>query len=82
MRVAVDIIGWTGSVAVVLAYALVSGNRLKATSSSYQVLNLLGSVFLIVNTVFHAAYPSAFVNVVWSGIACASIIAISRKSRG
>ena len=46
----IDIIGWAGSVEVVLAYAMVSAKRLKADSWLYQLLNLTGAVFLIINT--------------------------------
>ena len=71
-------IGWVGSAAVIAAYVLVSTNRLKGDSAAYQVLNLIGGVFLIVNTIYWGAYPSTFVNFVWVGIA---IFAIARAIR-
>ena len=69
-----DIIGWTGSICVLLAYGLLSLHRLTAKSKLYQSLNIAGSVFLIINTVFYSAYPSAFVNIVWLLIAIFAII--------
>ncbi len=74
----VNVIGWAGSAAVILAYILVSVNRLKGDSVAYQVLNLFGGVFLIVNTIYWGAYPSTFVNFVWAGIA---VFAIARAIR-
>ena len=72
---AINLIGWVGSAAVILAYILVSADRLKGDSVAYQMLNLFGGVFLIVNTIYWGAYPSTFVNLVWVGIA---ILAIAR----
>jgi hypothetical protein len=74
----INIIGWIGSAAVILAYVLVSANRLRGDSIRYQLLNLLGGVFLITNTIYYGAYPSSFVNLVWVGIA---LIALWRAPR-
>ena len=65
----VDVLGWIGAVAILTAYALVSRGRVLGQSVSYQSLNVVGSAFLIVNTVYYGAYPSTFVNVVWIAIA-------------
>jgi len=43
------------------------------------LLNLIGSVFLIVNTVYLGALPSAFVNTMWVGIALYALWRIGRK---
>ena len=77
----VNIIGWLGSAAVVLAYALVSTNRVNGDSLLYQLLNLFGSIFLIVNTVYLGALPSAFVNMMWVGIAVFALWRIGRKEK-
>ena len=65
----VDIVGWIGAIALLVAYALISARRVEGDSTSYQSLNLVGSVLLIVNTVYYRAYPSAFLNLVWGAIA-------------
>ena len=78
VNLAVTIIGWTGAVAILVAYFLVSTNRLRGESVAYQLLNLAGGGCLIVNTVYRGAYPSSFVNVVWVGIA---LYAVSRGRR-
>ncbi len=74
----INLIGWAGSAAVILAYVLVSTNRLKGDSVAYQILNLFGGVFLITNTIYFGAYPSTFVNFVW---VCIAIFAIARVGR-
>jgi hypothetical protein len=68
-----DAIGWAGAAALLVAYAMVSSRKLEADSTIFQFLNIIGSLFLAVNTVFYRAYPSSFVNVIWLGIAVFSI---------
>ena len=75
----INLIGWAGSAAVIAAYLLVSTNRLKGDSAPYQMLNLVGGAFLIVNTIYWGAYPSAFVNLVWVGIALFAIAHMTRR---
>lgn len=71
----INLIGWTGSAAVIAGYILVSLNRLRGDSAAYQLLNLVGGIFLIVNTIYFGAYPSTFVNGVW---VCIAIFALAR----
>jgi hypothetical protein len=68
MALFIDVIGWTGAALVLLAYALVSTNRVRAQSGSYQWLNIIGAVGLVVNSGWNGAIPSAVVNLVWIGI--------------
>ena len=72
----IDIVGWISSVAVVSAYALISLDKLNSRSRVYQVLNLVGSLGLVVNTAYYRAYPSTFVNIVWLVIAALALIRI------
>ena len=76
----IDIFGWAGSAAVVTAYALVSLNRVDGASRLYQLLNLIGSVGLAINTAYYRAYPSTLVNIVWLFIAALALIRISRSA--
>lgn len=76
----IEVIGWTGSLEVILAYALVSNNKISSTSQAYQWLNLSGGVFLIIHTIVHESYPSTFINIVWVVIALIALWNI-RKAR-
>jgi hypothetical protein len=76
-----DPAGWAGALALLLAYAAVSFRRLRPDSGLYQLLNAVGSLLLIVNTVYYRAYPSAFVNVVWIAIAIVSWARASARLR-
>ena len=79
MKMFVDIIGWVGSVEVILAYGLNSYQKIKSDSLIFQLLNLTGGLFLIVNTVYYGAFPSTFINVIWVMIAIPAIIKIASK---
>lgn len=79
-NLAVDVLGWVGAAALLAAYGLVSTNRLKGDSQRYQVLNLVGAVLLIVNSLYYGAYPSVGVNVVWIGIGLLALWRVRRKS--
>ena len=68
-----DAVGWLGAAFLLVAYAMVSYKKLEADSTIYQLLNVIGSVFLVANTIFYRAYPSSFVNVIWAVIAILSI---------
>lgn len=59
----VDLIGWTGATLLLIAYPLVSARRVQGDAARYQLPNLFGSGFLILNSLYYGAYPSAGVNV-------------------
>ena len=64
-----DAIGWVGAVVLLVAYAMVSSRKLEGDSIAYQLLNIVGSLLLVTNTIFYGAYPSTFVNMIWVAIA-------------
>ena len=78
MSLFIDIIGWIGAVLVLLAYALVSTNRVRAQSAVYQCLNIGGALGLVVNSGWNGAIPSAVVNLVWIGIGVYALRQVNR----
>ena len=68
MNPLIEIIGWLGAVLVLSVYGLLSAHRLSSRSVAYQVLNIAGSVGLVIDTGWNGAIPSAAVNVIWLGI--------------
>ena len=82
IKLLVDIIGWIGSIEVILAYGLISYHKITAKSMGYQLLNLTGGAFLVINTVYYGAYPSTAINVVWLVIASFAIASILRSKQG
>lgn len=78
----IDLIGWIGSVEVILAYGLNSYHLLAANSWQYQWLNLTGGIFLIINTVYYGSYPSTAINVVWVIIATIAVLRMVATPKG
>ncbi|MCS6820163.1 MAG: hypothetical protein NZ522_09455 [Chitinophagales bacterium] len=70
----IDFTGWAGAVLVLYAYFMVSTRRVAGNSLHYQAANILGAVFLMINTYFHQAYPSTIVNLIWIGIGIYSLL--------
>lgn len=64
-----EIIGWGGTAAILLAYFLVSIEKLSPKSKEYQLLNLIGAIGIIINSGVHRAIPSVGLNIVWLLIA-------------
>lgn len=61
----IDILGWIGSLLLVSAYWLNSKNLINAQTKTYQLLNIVGSLTLMINTFYYGAYPSSSVNIIW-----------------
>jgi hypothetical protein len=81
MKLLIDIIGWTGSCMVVLAYGLNSYQKIQSNSMMFYLLNLVGGIFLIVYSIYYTAYANTFINVVWVFIAIPAIIQLIRKKK-
>jgi hypothetical protein len=74
-----NILGWSGTALLLLAYFLVSSRRIEGDSVAYQVMNILGAAMLITNSAYFGAYPSVGVNVAWIFIALFTLATIRRK---
>lgn len=74
-----DLTGWAGAVILLVAYGMVSTRRLAGDSATYQLLNLVGGVCLLLNTYHYGAFPSVGVNLFWIGIAVHTLS--KRKTR-
>ena len=81
MNLIIDILGWVGSIEVVAAYGLNSSQRIKSDFLTFQLLNLTGAVFLIINSIYKQAYPFTFINSVWTVIAIVAIVGILKKKK-
>jgi hypothetical protein len=66
-------------VLIVGSYALNITGKLEATNKWYVWANIIGGFLFIINTYFHQAYPSMFVNIVWVIIAFVMIFKTKRK---
>lgn len=64
----INILGWTGSVLYLLAYALVSMKKTQGDSLLYQGMNIVAGVMLVVYTLSLGAYATTGLNAVWVAI--------------
>lgn len=67
-KLLIDILGWTGSILYLLAYALVSARKTDGDSLLYQGMNILAGVFLVIYTLSLGAYATTGLNAVWTAI--------------
>jgi hypothetical protein len=79
-KLLIDALGWIGAFSLIAAYFCISFRKIAADSTLYQFMNAVGSLLLIVNTVYYRAYPSAFVNIVWIAIAISSHLRLNTHS--
>lgn len=73
--------GWLGTLSYLLAYLLLSINKLKVHQQIYHVLNIIGALGLTCNALVLKDYPNIIVNVCWALIASWAIFNIQQAKR-
>jgi hypothetical protein len=73
MKKFIEIFGWYGTIAIVLAYALVSFSVLSTNSLTYQLLNGTGALGIIVVSIHKRNYQPAVLDCIWASIALIAI---------
>lgn len=63
-----DLLGWVGTVLYLIAYYLVSIKKVEGDSFSYQSMNIVAGILLVINTFYWRAYPSLGLNAAWIAI--------------
>ena len=82
VQLAVTAAGWTGALATVFAYGMVTAKRITPDSLLFQGLNIAGASLLAVSASTYGAWPSAVVNVIWVAIGAFALRALlSQRSR-
>jgi hypothetical protein len=61
----INVVGWLGMALLISAYALVTAGKLHGPGLTFQLMNLFGGGFLMVNSAYYGAWPSAALNLVW-----------------
>lgn len=74
-----DIIGWIGTILLVVAYFLLSINKIK-NGVIYQLINLLAAILMCIGLYPKNAWFSFVLEAIWGLIAIVTIIKI--KTRG
>ncbi len=69
-----EIIGWYGTTAIVLAYALLSFGFIASDTLIYQILNITGALGIVYISFKKKAYQPGILNIIWVVIAMIAII--------
>ena len=75
-----DIFGWIGMLLVLIAYGLLSTNKIQQ-GKLYQVLNLIAATFMAIGLLPKNAWFSFTLQIVWGFIATVAIIKIIKKEK-
>ena len=65
----IEVVGWTGTGLVLLAFFLLQVRRLGPESWTYLAMNFFGGLFILTNSFINNALPSAGLNFAWVIIA-------------
>ena len=80
MRLLIDILGWSGSGLIILAYALTLIENKKYLDYD-KYLNLLGGLLITINYYYYNVIPSFVTFLLWSIIATLTIYKSRNKKR-
>lgn len=73
-KYAIEIVGWSGTILILLAYLLVSFSIITSDSLLYQSLNLGGAAGIALISLVKKAYPPAVLNIIWALIALIAVL--------
>jgi hypothetical protein len=69
--------GWAGMFLMILDYFLLSTKKLKFDSITYNLINLLGGVGVLISSFYAKLWPVVVLNIFWSGVSVFSIYKIT-----
>lgn len=72
----VELYGWYGMAAIVLAYALVSFSVIEASGLTFQILNGTGALGIALVSFQKKAYQPGVLNIIWTLIAIVAVAKI------
>ena len=73
-----DILGWIGMILVLLAYVLLSTNKIE-NGKLYQVINLIAAILMAIGLFPSKAWFSFTLQIIWALVAVGAIIKIIKK---
>lgn len=73
----ISVIGWTGTFLILIAYYLISNEKVDNRSRSYQWMNLFGALGVAVNAYANSAWPVFGLEVAWALIAVKALAKLS-----
>jgi hypothetical protein len=61
----VEVVGWIGAGLILLDYILLTTDRLNSHEKRFHIINLAGSLGILINAFYHGAIPSVVLNLVF-----------------
>ncbi|RKQ42465.1 hypothetical protein BXY85_3076 [Roseivirga pacifica] len=65
----VQLVGWVGTVLFIVSYLQLNRGVWTLKTIKYHTYNILGSIFLVINTVYDYSYAAAMANLFWGVVA-------------
>ncbi len=75
-----DVMGWIGMILVLLAYILLSTEKIK-NGMLYQLLNLFAGIFMAIGLYPKDAWFSFTLQIIWAFVAIIGIFKIKKNNR-
>ena len=75
-----DIFGWIGMVLVLVAYGLLSTNKIP-NGKIYQILNIIAAIFMAIGLLPKNAWFSFTLQIVWALIGIIAIVKIIKNEK-
>lgn len=76
----ITIYGWIGTALILISYLLITTKQLSPTSAIYQIINLVGAVGIILDSIMNGAWPSAVFFLIW-GCMAAVMLFVHRANK-
>ncbi|MBI4640786.1 MAG: hypothetical protein HY731_08835 [Candidatus Tectomicrobia bacterium] len=76
-NIIISTVGWIGALLILVAYYLISNDKIDNRSRSYQWMNLFGAIGVAVNAYANHAWPAVGLEFVWALIAIKSLLKLS-----
>lgn len=76
LKRAIELLGWIGVVLVLLAYFLNNFELIDTKNIFYPLMNLAGSVFIILSSADNKDWQPIVLNIVWGLIALAGLVQV------
>jgi len=70
----IEIIGWYGVVALVVAYTLATFGYMSAEGFWFQFLNMTGSVGIVIVSLYQNDWQPAVLNIIWALIGLVALV--------
>ncbi len=61
----IETMGWIATIIFIMAYYLITTNKVNNDSISYHLINLIGAIMLGINVYYHRAWPSFGMEIIW-----------------